>query len=500
MNPISSNIFPLPIRYNLSTQDNILKSGKAFGEYFSTPDKTARGGSPLNKGDLYLESLRQALLEKGKPLNKISLDSSDLPLFKRLLFQSGFSPENIDNLLKKLLKNSPCGGINLSQFFNQVTELSTPNKEAYQSVTLETSAIPYLESLLRKFDFTPKEVEHVLSGARVKGGKLDLNKFFINLENEGKKQAGIQSSKKCQLPADVKATIDRILERVDIANEKYGIKSSLFSFSKPGLTDLHIREKSSRTSIEKEGLVSFSKEKGGINAINGQQKGESSFSSQDARLFSDLDAGKAHWPRPGLIAKELNDGRMGSNKETMEKLSAVTLKTRVMDIDQNISGSMFLESVNTGKQNEEPARNLFPSYLIDQVGKQISRSILRGERIVRFQLKPAGLGTLKIEMDMKDNILKLGMITENGSVKELLLSNINELREALVQQGVKLERLDVQINHNFDQSLAHSKEGQKERQNQDHTWMPLISEGGIENPLLGSLRMTATNRLLDLVA
>jgi hypothetical protein len=573
MNPISLKIISLPIHCKIGSNDQALKSGKDNGDFFSIiqklmnpvqkksytmPAKTARVGLSPNKGDFYLESLRKALLGKGKPLNKISLNSNDLPLLKKFLCQCGFSQVNAGNLLKELLENNPCGEINLSEFFNKITELGPPKKRIYQPITLEPSAIPSIESALRDFGLTPKELEHVLASARVKGGGLDLNKFAIKLkgishkgmplqnkvkleqfvtaieevvarsagfkdltsENQGKpvhnlahqiskklegigiqipdkkkgeEQITIRLAKQSQLPTDVKVTVDRILEKAVIANEKDGPQSPLFSFSKPELTDLHFKEKLSKKGkkVEKESLLSPSKEKGGISAKNGQQKVESSFSSKEAKLFSDLDAGKA---RPPRLSE--SDGGLGFNRETIEEGSVVKSETRIMDIPQNISSSAFSESINTVKQNLEPVRDFLPSYLIDQVGKQISRSILRGEKVIRLQLKPPELGTLRVDMDMKDNILKLGMITENNSAKELLLSNIHELREALLEQGIKLDRLDVQINYNFNQSLANSKEGQ----NQDRNWMPFMAEGGTEDPLSGARNMAASDRLLDLVA
>jgi len=499
----------------MGSNDQALKSGKDNGDFFpiiqklmnpvqkksnTMPAKTARVGLSPNKGDFYLESLRKALLGKGKPLNKISLNSNDLPLLKKFLCQCGFSQVNADNLLKELLQNNPCGEINLSEFFNKITELGPPKKRIYQPITLEPSAIPYIESALRDLGLTPKEVEHVLSGARTKGGQLDLDKFIINLKKKGEKQVAIRSAKQSQLPTDVKATVDRILEKAVIANEKNGPQSPLFSFSKPELTDLHSKEKLSKKGkkVEKESLLSPSKEKGGISAKNGQQKVESSFSSKEVKLFSGLDAGKARPPRLSESdpPAERAGGGLGFNRETIEEGSVVKSETRIMDIPQNISSSTFSESINTVKQNLEPVRDFLPSYLIDQVGKQISRSILRGEKVIRLQLKPPELGTLRVDMDMKDNILKLGMITENNSAKELLLSNIHELREALLEQGIKLDRLDVQINHNFNQSLANSKEGQ----NQDRNWMPFMAEGGTEDPLSGARNMAASDRLLDLVA
>jgi len=103
-------------------------------------------------------------------------------------------------------------------------------------------------------------------------------------------------------------------------------------------------------------------------------------------------------------------------------------------------------------------------------------------------------------MDIKDNILKLWMITENSSVKELLLSNAHELREALVEQGVKLDRLDIQINHNFDQSLANSKGGLKEGQGQGINGAPFMAEDDTDDGLSGPRDGLTGDHLLDLVA
>lgn len=49
------------------------------------------------------------------------------------------------------------------------------------------------------------------------------------------------------------------------------------------------------------------------------------------------------------------------------------------------------------------------------------------------------------------------MIAEHNSVKEVLMSHVHELREALVEHGVELQKIDVEINHNFGQSMANTQ-------------------------------------------
>ena len=72
------------------------------------------------------------------------------------------------------------------------------------------------------------------------------------------------------------------------------------------------------------------------------------------------------------------------------------------------------------------------------------------------------MGIVKLEMQLTDNQLSLSVAAENRSVKELLLSNMHELRETLQSQGIRIDKLDIQLNNDFDQSLANFQEGQRE--------------------------------------
>jgi len=93
------------------------------------------------------------------------------------------------------------------------------------------------------------------------------------------------------------------------------------------------------------------------------------------------------------------------------------------------------------------------------------------------------------------------MITENSSVKELLLSNAHELRDALVEQGVKLERLDVQINHDSNQSLAYTKEdpGEEQRWIRDADGLLVLEPRTDEDPLTHPRSLAASHHVLDVI-
>ena len=107
-----------------------------------------------------------------------------------------------------------------------------------------------------------------------------------------------------------------------------------------------------------------------------------------------------------------------------------------------------------------------------------------------------------MEMDIKENVLKLGMVAENGTAKELLLSHVHDLREALHEQGIKIDKIDIQINYNFEQSLADSKEGLEEgwKRMKGFRGRPLLVDDEIDSHLTGRRIMSMGDRLLDLVA
>jgi flagellar hook-length control protein FliK len=150
------------------------------------------------------------------------------------------------------------------------------------------------------------------------------------------------------------------------------------------------------------------------------------------------------------------------------------------------------------KQGARP----IPLYVVNQVARQISLSLQRGENRLRLQLKPPQLGVIQIDMDMKNSVLKIGMITEHNAVKEFLVSSIQELRDSLVQHGVKLERIDIHVNYDFGQSMAQAQRGQNGFQRQRQEQRGGL-DGGAANCDVSETttpRIIRADALIDLVA
>jgi hypothetical protein len=510
-------------------------------------------------GQLSIESLRKVFLAKGGSLQNIFLSTKELPGIRELLSQCGFSDEDIEQFLQELLKDNPSRQISLTEFFDKAAELNLRRSELDRDIHLESGAIPYIEAALRDCGVTPKQLDHALSTAREDGGDLDLQalanavrELHSKLDADGANQAnklrldrfvreledainrivlgkglahgdritvgrdfvqrvihklvnlgngnvsgsagntvsmehvlsGVEKTtpdQGNQLPAEISKTIDQIVESAAAAKKQDGPIPLVPPFSKVKVFDLHSRQRNAKGKNSKSTLSAL-EGKGATKATD--QNGQPLSLSGKTGMSSELESSQAVESRPQDGAHDLR------------------LEAGIKEILSNASGPSFSGAAGEVSESERPAaRNFLPGYLVEQVGRQIARSLLAGKRIVRLQLRPPELGAVKVEMDIKENVLRLGMITENSSVKELLLSNAHELRDALVEQGVKLERLDVQINYDSNQSLAYTKEhpGEEQRWIRDADGFLVPEPKSDENSITAPRGLALSHHVLDVI-
>jgi hypothetical protein len=498
-------------------------AGPDFKEFLRTaqkmPNHTASGlignakASGTNK-EFYVDQLRKGLLAKGKPLNKMTIKQEDISLLKAFLVHLGVSKEKAEQIIKNLAEKHPGGAIPLSQFIHHIAELDIPEDASMNRPCVKPSAVPHLESALRTMGLSPKEVENVFNGTRDEGGGLDLTKLTTNLKaflqdttegsgiknrrvvfdrvsnnlekiglpipvKEKQDQISIRDliaawermtdtgDKEEPLPADFRGLIDRILQKASLPNENPASQSSLTSLGKfkGGLET--ITEKISENAAffngaaptEKKALF---KKASPLKSVDTTTHKNPLIHSAGKETKPVIHAPKSSWsPISGKRLEspmELNHDHGPDTGRKAESFSVQSEKT-AFSIPGHTNDLGFPNTVETVKRGQTPVKHVLPAQLIDRVGRQISRSLRRGDRIIRIQLKPPELGTVKVAMDLKENVLKLGMIIENSSVKELMLANANELRDALIEQGVKLEKIDVQIGNHSNPTFGDLKEG-----------------------------------------
>jgi flagellar hook-length control protein FliK len=82
--------------------------------------------------------------------------------------------------------------------------------------------------------------------------------------------------------------------------------------------------------------------------------------------------------------------------------------------------------------------------LLSRVAKAFSAAQDRdGE--VRLRLSPPELGSLRLEVRVQDGAMVAHLHTETDSARTALIDNLPALRDRLAEQGVRIDRFDVDL-------------------------------------------------------
>jgi flagellar hook-length control protein FliK len=143
-----------------------------------------------------------------------------------------------------------------------------------------------------------------------------------------------------------------------------------------------------------------------------------------------------------------------------------------------------------------------PAHVAVQVSKQISRAVLSGDPTIRMHLNPPELGMLKIQIEWSQDALKIEMVTDRHQSRDLILASSSELKEALGDQGFRVEKMEVVVNDPSGEPMHHPDREHREpsrpsAERQEGTGFPVNNTNGEQGP---AQPISLGGHLLDLVA
>jgi flagellar hook-length control protein FliK len=173
-----------------------------------------------------------------------------------------------------------------------------------------------------------------------------------------------------------------------------------------------------------------------------------------------------------------------------------------------LSYSGMIREVNNpdaslGASEAKPAGRTLPMYVMDQVGRQIIRSVNNGENEIRLQIKPPSLGGIHMTIDNTSDGIRISILAENRTTKDLILANANELKVAILDQGIHINEIDVQVSSNFQQAMQDMREKENNSKGHGRGKAEENRERGgpeIVGPLISKEILGPVNGRLDLVA
>ncbi|MDX2494823.1 MAG: flagellar hook-length control protein FliK [Desulfuromusa sp.] len=118
--------------------------------------------------------------------------------------------------------------------------------------------------------------------------------------------------------------------------------------------------------------------------------------------------------------------------------------------------------------------------IFDQVVTQISGSVNGESGRMVLRLQPAELGSLKLELMVEGDRIRANIQAQSHQVQELLERNLPQLRNALAEQGLKIDQFQVNIDQRQQsgqfENLAQQQQNGSEKQPDWHQQNPESEE------------------------
>jgi flagellar hook-length control protein FliK len=454
-------------------------------------------------------------------LNNLSLDENGLEALGDLLVQAGFDQASVEELMSNLtLALEENGGlVSVSDFMADLFKLPLAEDEdiTQADILMPTSDLPYIKSLLSMMGVDEQQITSIMDKASEGTQGFDFDDFIEQLkqllktaqesglayQTEGEDDAYFTLLKQLDLDsfvedADAPLTLSTLIEA--FAQKRDLLEESLSNTTEKSVSDIF-------TTNDFDALATQSGRHGLLNQLFSgltiQNDSEETVASaitlsanSDAIVKEIEDRFQVQLMdqvnRNEVSAKTTAEDQAAGNKiagdiqtgATKESTSQMSLKAAQADAAAQkkinaanaLSGDTTSKSSETqnlifgveksattstvgasGTQRTQQAFSTLPDFVTRQVGKSIVRSINTGNDTIRMQLKPPELGKVFMSIDHKGSSIKVSVITEHQSAKDILAANVNEIKTMLSSSGINLESFEVDMSSDFQQSMADAR-------------------------------------------
>ncbi|RJP76374.1 MAG: flagellar hook-length control protein FliK [Desulfobacteraceae bacterium] len=475
-----------------SKENNLLSPSSFFSSINGTSGKD------------FLENIKKFLQGLGLKSEQVYAGKESLAWLQKMLLKHDFDPEEIQNLFDSFQTASDGHKVKLSDLFAKLSGLHEKEEEE-GSILMPSSAVPFFQAILPVLGLDEQTVESALSYAKAQGGNIHTERLIsflkglgaLNSESGADKQLPdtvSQMMKSLGIPIsagpETRLSLPQFVSRLEMMlHEKAGKSTSGTQQKKEWLeflNSLTMAPVFSNNHALTEKLTRL-KSTNPLEASKSDANGKHSLfsntrSMQPASYDSDRSGQnlyqamnrESHFTGKDIQSllnetSDQNDRQLlkSSMQETMEQ--AIHKQGAAKEMDSGMESNPLIDmkrDIHSVAGSKTIGDKPLPSYVLNQVSKQIIRSFQDGLSEIRLQLKPPHLGRLQIHMKTINDVLKVSIIAENNTTQKMLKTHSDELKAALLEHGIRLEKIDVQISFNFDQSMSQAK--QDSRKSPDH--------------------------------
>jgi flagellar hook-length control protein FliK len=167
-----------------------------------------------------------------------------------------------------------------------------------------------------------------------------------------------------------------------------------------------------------------------------------------------------------------------------------------------VGGITEFPSVATGPSGATPAAEVQEgpgdrAELVDRIVQAARLTQSRGSARIKIALNPPNLGELKVDLSIRQRVLHGTLQAESVAAKEMILSNLQSLKDSLEQQGIHVGEFQVLVDPSFQQAAQQDPDDGRPRSGAPSYAMDVSDPlGGSVGERVRSSRM----QLFDVVA
>ncbi|MEG2172426.1 MAG: flagellar hook-length control protein FliK [Desulfovibrionaceae bacterium] len=200
----------------------------------------------------------------------------------------------------------------------------------------------------------------------------------------------------------------------------------------------------------------------------------------------------------GNMSDERNaaDNKKSSNtgwEALLNKVETRTQKSQPTTATQSMTGN--IQGVHTGllASGATTTATGTPNHIARHVASQVEQAMLSamrdGSKKLELQLNPVDLGSLTLTLTTRNGEVSAIIRSERTETADLMIRQLDMLRTNLEQQGIKVDKLEVQTQAQNQQNTAWNGMQQHNSQQEEHARREQLDR--IRN--LGRVRNTSTN-------
>ncbi|MFZ5572008.1 MAG: flagellar hook-length control protein FliK [Thermodesulfobacteriota bacterium] len=492
-----------------------------------------------------VDTFRQLLLAKGGNLEELQVDEKGLSAFKKILVGAGYNPEKVAELYSGWRTGVGGSGITAAELFAKVNQLD--ERDAGGDKTLDMALLPFLQVILSKFGVDQEQIDTTISESTIAGEGISLQRLVGKLRSIAKPADAVKPGNPAREPGEVEklmtamelecgaeggdgaidlntfiAALERKL-RSGVGKEKADMTLAeaaerLFGGITNGAASMESTSEETIRKILPNRMIDNEKKALGAHKA-AEVKSAHMQTIEPGRTASLADQGKEFRK---LAAEQMLSGDNIQNELSGDELADMQKIGRMISAefgedmgkqkedrhagDMASYGEGLKQSGRTGAAFSATApgstAKTLPVYVLNQVSRQIVRSVRESDNEIHLQLKPPQLGRLHISLESGQDGLRVSIVTEQQTTREILVSHLEEMRTVLLEQGIRLEKIDVQITFNFDQHMAQTREDARQSADRKNSGFQMPGDeakSGAAVEELAALRPRQPSGLLDLV-